>query len=70
MEIPPSTLSPDTLQSIIEEFVSREGTDYGDHEYSLDDKVADVRRLLGSGQAVIVFDAETESCNIVIRPHR
>lgn len=67
MEIPPSSLSPATLRAIIEEFVSREGTDYGDREYQLEDKVRDVARLIESGHAIIVFDADTESCSIRMR---
>ena len=39
MEIPPSKLPPATLNAIIEEFISREGTDYGTREYSLAEKV-------------------------------
>lgn len=67
MEIPPSALSSDTLRAIIEEFVSREGTDYGDHLYSLDQKVAEVLSAIQNGKAVVVFDDETESCNIMLK---
>ena len=36
IKIPTDRLSPDTLQSVIEEFVSRSGTDYGDKEVPID----------------------------------
>lgn len=65
MDIPYERLEPATLNNLIEEFVSREGTDYGHREYSLADKVAQVRRQLERGQARIVFDTETQSCHIV-----
>lgn len=39
MKIPYSELSPEVVRSIIDEFVTREGTDYGE-EYSLDEKAA------------------------------
>ena len=64
MEIPFEKLSPEVLSKIIEEFVLREGTDYGDAEYSLDDKVAHVRKQLESRKARIVFDPETETVSI------
>ncbi|WP_460549631.1 YheU family protein, partial [Geodermatophilus aquaeductus] len=46
MIIPWQDLAPETLDSLIESFVLREGTDYGEHERSLEQKVADVRRQL------------------------
>lgn len=67
MEIPADKLSPETLRSVIEEFVSREGTEYGERDYTLDEKVAQVRRLLDRGEAKIVYDEGTESCSIVSR---
>lgn len=67
MEIPHSALNPDVLRAIIEEFVSREGTDYGDLQFSLEEKVAEVHQSLHNGRALVVFDPETESCNIVLR---
>ena len=63
-EIPHERLSPDVLRQLVESYVNREGTDYGLHERSLDQKVADVVRQLESGEAVIVFDRENESFDI------
>jgi uncharacterized protein YheU (UPF0270 family) len=65
MHIPASSLSPETLRAIIEEFVSREGTDYGEQLYTLSQKVDEVHQLIGSGKAIIAFDPETESCTIL-----
>lgn len=64
MNIPWRDLQPETLQSVIEEFVSRCGTDYGQEEVSFDSKVQEVYRLLKNGKARLVFDAENESCDI------
>jgi uncharacterized protein YheU (UPF0270 family) len=50
---------------VIESFILREGTDYGERELSLDDKVLGVMRLLERGDARIVFDPQTESVDIV-----
>lgn len=67
IEIPVDRLDPELLDAIIEEFVLREGTDYGFQEVALDDKIAQVRRQIGRGQVVIVFDPELESCNLLTR---
>jgi uncharacterized protein YheU (UPF0270 family) len=63
--IPHRELSPEALAGVIESFVLREGTDYGAREYSLEEKVAHVLRQLERGEAQIVFDAQTESVDIV-----
>lgn len=57
-------LPADTLRGVIESFVLQEGTDYGDYNYTLDQKVSQVEKLLQSGQAIIVFDKRDETCNI------
>jgi hypothetical protein len=57
-------LSPEALQGIIEAFVTREGTDYGTQDVTLAIKVWQVRQQLDAGTAVIVYDADTESCTI------
>jgi uncharacterized protein YheU (UPF0270 family) len=65
--VPHSELSPDILRAVIESFVLREGTDYGEHEVSLDQKVGAVMRQLVRGEAQILFDPATESVAIVTR---
>ncbi|HEY5717566.1 MAG TPA: YheU family protein [Motiliproteus sp.] len=69
MEIPWQELSGDALDGLIEEFVTREGTDYGHEDYSLADKVAQVRRQLHRGEAVIVYDSYLQSCTLQRRDH-
>ena len=65
IELSPEDLSPEALRGLVEEFVSREGTDYGHQDRSLESKVAAVLRQLESGEARIVFDLATESASIV-----
>lgn len=65
VKIPYDQLSQKALQRVIEEFVTKDGTDYGEIEVPLETKVAQVRGQLRSGRAVIVFDQETETCNIL-----
>ncbi len=67
MEIPHTELKKSTLRNLIEEYVSREGTDYGQQSYSLKEKVSHVVRQLENGGAYINYDAESDSCNIVLR---
>ena len=64
MVIPHRRLSPDALRGVIEAFITREGTDYGLHEVPLATKIAQVRHQLDAGTAVIVYDADTDSCTI------
>lgn len=65
VEVPYTRLTPDALKGVVEEFVTRHGTDYGLHEKTLEDKVADVMRQLHRGEAKIVFDPESQTVNIV-----
>lgn len=62
--IPHRQLSPEALAGLIEEFVTRDGTDSGYTRGSLAENVAMVRRQLDAGQAVIVYDNRTHTCNI------
>jgi len=65
MMIPWQELEAATLENLIETFVLREGTDYGEQERSLTQKVADVRRQLERGDVVLVWSELHESVNIM-----
>jgi uncharacterized protein YheU (UPF0270 family) len=62
--VPYTELAADLLHAVVESFVLREGTDYGEKEFSLEDKVAHVIGQLRRGEARIVFDPETETVSI------
>jgi uncharacterized protein YheU (UPF0270 family) len=62
--VPYTELAPDLLHAVVESYVLREGTDYGEKEFSLEDKVSHVISQLERGEARIVFDPETESVSI------
>ncbi len=64
MIIPISELSADTLENIAKEFVLREGTDYGEMEFDLSVKVAQVLEQLRSGKAVLVYSELHETVDI------
>ena len=57
--------NPETLEGLIEEFVTRDGTDTGYAKKSLEQDVAMVKRQLIRGDAVIVYDESTNTSNIV-----
>lgn len=67
MQIPWQQLSPDTLRGLIEEFVTRDGTDYGEEEVSLERRVEQVMAQLRRGEAQILFSENTGTCTIVPR---
>lgn len=64
--VPHTELAAEVLRAVVESFVLREGTDYGEKEFSLDQKVARVMSQLERGDAQILFDPETESVAIVV----
>ena len=65
--IPYEKLSTEALEGLIEEFVTRDGTDTGYNKKSLVNDVAMVKRQLKRGDAVIVYDKSTKTSNIVLR---
>jgi uncharacterized protein len=64
--VPYTELSEEALRGVIESFVLREGTEYGEREFSLEQKVQHVLRQLKRGEAQIVFDPATETIDIVV----
>ncbi|QFT55642.1 YheU family protein [Microbulbifer sp. THAF38] len=66
MIIPFAQLDPNTLQNLLEEYATREGTEYGEREVELPEKVASLRRQLQSGEVVIWFDPGEETVNLVL----
>ena len=67
IEIPLARVSDDILNAIIEDFIAREGTDYGSNEVGFETKIEQVKRQIERGDVVITFDPETESCNLLTK---
>ena len=63
--VPWKDLPTDTLTNLIEEFVTRDGTDYGDQEIPTATKVEQVRNQLKKQEAFVVFDEVTESVSVM-----
>ena len=57
-------LEADTVYSLAESFVLREGTDYGEQETDFNTKVQQVLDGLKSGEAVLVYSELHESVDI------
>lgn len=67
MIIPLAELSTDILDAIIEDFILREGTEYGAEDVSKESKIAQVKKQLEQGSAVLVYSELHESVNILPR---
>ena len=65
IEVPLAALSPEALRGLVEEFVTRDGTDYGTRERTLEEKVRDVMRQLERGEVKIVFDPASRTANLL-----
>lgn len=65
MIIPHQQLDKDTLYNLIESYVLREGTDYGEQEFSIESKVAQVHQQLKKGDAMVFFSELHESVTII-----
>lgn len=65
MIIPPSKLPAQTLRNILEEFITRDGTDYGDCELSLEEKVDRLYPQVFTNEVLIIFDEATETIQLV-----
>ncbi|GAA0502358.1 MULTISPECIES: YheU family protein [Tatumella] len=65
MIIPWQQLNPETLNNLIESFVLREGTDYGEEERTLEEKTQDIHRQLTAGEIVVVWSELNESVSLM-----
>jgi uncharacterized protein len=64
--VPYTELAAELLHAVVESYVLREGTDYGEREFSLEDKLSHVIGRLKRGEAQIVFDPQSESVSITV----
>ena len=66
VEVPYEHLEPETLQNLIQEFVTRDGNDWGDVEGAMESNVDQVMQQLRNRKVKVVFDLKSETANIVI----
>lgn len=67
LEIPPARLAADVLAALLEEFASRDGTDYGVHELALEAKVEQLRGQLATGRLALLYDGDSETWDLLPR---
>jgi len=65
VRVPVEQLSPEALGGLLEEFASRDGTDYGEREVALGAKRESLLRQLAEGSIVLLFDLDSEQWDIV-----
>ena len=65
--IPHTKLSQEALNGLIEEFILREGTDYGTSDYSLSDKKDQVLNQLMGRHIHVVFDPNNETTSLLTK---
>lgn len=65
--VPPERLDAEALAKLVEEFVTRDGTDYGLEERSLAHKTDAVMAQIKRGHVVVMFDLTTETANLMRR---
>jgi uncharacterized protein len=63
--VPPQRLQADVLQALLEDFASRDGTDYGEREFTLKEKVERLQRQLRAGELHILHDIDSEQWDLV-----
>lgn len=65
VEVPPQRLQADILQALLEEYASRDGTDYGERELSLEQKVDSLRAQMQRRELLIVFDVDSDQWDLL-----
>ena len=69
VQVPVSQVPADSLRALLEEFASRDGTDYGEQETPLAERVSQLHTGLQVGAMALVFDADTETWDILSAEH-
>ena len=65
VRVPTERLAPDTLEALLEEFASRDGTDYGERETPLNVRVAQLRTQMEHGDIALLYDLDSESWDLL-----
>lgn len=65
MIIPHKQIAPETLHALLESYANRDGTDYGEVELSLEDKVRQLESALERGDIVLCYEEQTDSINLM-----
>jgi len=63
--VPPARLDAEVLQRLLEDYASRDGTDYGEVELTLAEKTGNLRRQLDAAEVCILYHLESEQWDLV-----
>jgi len=64
VEVPAGVLSQEALHGVVEEFITREGTDYGLREHTFEEKRVSVLRLIAAGEVAILYDPQSQTTTL------
>jgi uncharacterized protein YheU (UPF0270 family) len=67
IEIPWQNLPEETLSRMLEEIVTRDGTDYGAQERPVSARLEEAKTSLREGKALLTWDEESESASLIDR---
>ncbi len=67
VEVPYDQIEPEILRVMIEEYITRDGTFYGEVEMAMQDKVDMVINQLKSGESAITWDLYLQTGTIILR---
>lgn len=67
IRVPPQRLATDILQALMEEYVTRDGTDYGAVELTLEQKVARLEGQITRGDIWLLYDGDSEEWDLLPR---
>lgn len=65
MIIPPSSLGPETLTNLLQDYITREGTDYGEVELTLEEKLDILRPQVLNSRVLIIYDESSGSFTLM-----
>lgn len=65
MRIPYQQLDEITLNNLIEQYILREGTDYGEIEFSLQQKTQQILKQIKNKQIIIMYSELNESVTLI-----
>ena len=65
IQVPVDRLAADVRNALLEEYASRDGTDYGERELTLAEKVANLERQLADGELCILYESESEQWDLL-----
>ena len=66
VEVPYKRLDPETLRNVIQEFVTRDGADWGEVGGTLEEKIDLVMQQLINRKVIVVFEIKSQTANIVV----